>query len=271
MLYMSRNTDPALRRRTLPAAVLALAASTLISACTPSEGSPDTTPGPTATAPSKQHPTKTASKSAKKSKRAVLTKALMDKPLSPRGGDYNIASSVALDATNTYDLENSRFVLAELQKISDPTIRNQASVSVQEGIGAFAALDASNAYDFDSSNEAINVLKLVTDPAIRAKATQAVNEGIAAEAVLDATEEEYSDANKLAQLVTDPTLQSKISQAISKEKSGDDDAATTVWDSLNTKATTDWDKLDTAATEDWYQLNLHSDQYWTEYEQAPDK
>lgn len=187
----------------------------------------------------------------------------MQKPLSPRGGEYNDAENAAYSADQA-DFDGAEALLG---KIKNPTVRAQTEHAVQTAYAEEAAYDADN----NDISTAESLLSHVTLPDLRSKARAAVNSGIAEEAAYDASSsEDYATAKSLEDKITDPTLVAKVEQTIAQEKSGNTEGASSTWDDLYNTSNTQWDDLYNQANSEWDTLYLHSDGYWQQYEQAPD-
>lgn len=216
-----------------------------------------------ATTPASPKPKLTPSHSATST---VLKKADMQVPLTPTGGDYNIAEKAAYDVTNG----NSDVAGAEafLAKITNPTVKTQAEHAVQVGIAELASYDVTNGNSDIKGAETL--LDKITLPDVKAKADEAIDQGIAELAAYDVSigNTDVVAAKALEAKISDPKLVSQVEKTISQEQSGNTDGADNTWNALYEQSGNGWDDLYNQSGTEWDTMYLHTDEYKQSYDQA---
>ena len=197
---------------------------------------------------------------------ALVSKAEMQVPLTPSGGDYNTAAQAAYDVTNG----NSDVTSAEklLAKIENPTAKILGGHAVQMGIAELAAYNVSNG-NSDVTN-AEKLYDMITLPDVQSKAKVAIEKGIAELAAYQVINGNtgVAAAKALEAKLTDPELIGQVDKAISQEQSGNAVGASSTWDDLYTHSGASWDDLFTKSSSEWDTLFLHSDEYLDYYNKS---
>jgi hypothetical protein len=196
----------------------------------------------------------------------VQTKAEMQAPLSPRGGEWNTAEAAVWDA-GVYGNGNFTKDDSIVNGLSDPKLRvlaQQALQTTEADALVLSVLDG-------PSGGPVPTLSEITIPRIRTETVTALNEANADAAALDATNDDFNDAHALISQISNPKIASQVTLTIRQQQAGNIDAATSTWSSIDNAANSDWSKIDDAATGEWNGLYLHTDQYWDQYQAAPDK
>ena len=189
----------------------------------------------------------------------------LKKPLSPHGGEWNIAAAVALNAGNdghAHYLRDDRRAAG----IKNPYIRALAQRAVQT-----AEADAIVFYNQggDLGQEYPPQLSELSIRSLRSRTEAALQEDLTATIAYFAANNDPNEAQLDVNQISSPALIAQAKLAIQQAEAGHTDEANFTWGRIENTATKDLANLNSATTNEAMILYRHTDAYWQKYEQAP--
>jgi hypothetical protein len=181
----------------------------------------------------------------------------LQSPLKPIGGEYETAYQDYSDAAppnGTVDTSN----------ITNPEIRAQTDIAIEAAYAADAVTNASIGYGYAVSED----LGSIKDKKLRVQTERAAEYGFADLAATDITLEYYSDAQGEISEISNQSLLKELNVEIAQEKSGNEDRAQNIADSIDNEETNRWADLNDQANKSKNELYRHTKEYNQQYEAA---
>lgn len=193
----------------------------------------------------------------------VLKKADMQLPLTPTGGEYNVAAQAVSNVYGGGDIPSGQ---ALLKTIKNPGIKAQTNHAIQEAITKQAT---ANVYASGDVNSAEELLQHVTLPDIKPRAVEAVATVIASTAVNVAYGgNDIKGAKALESRIADPTLVAQVNEMIHYIQTDNSDGASNLFSELSTEASDQYTGISVTVADEYQALNRHTDSYLQQYNAA---